>query len=138
MDPGPGAWDTLTRGVWHPSFPLSSITIDQVIVAVGKLRHQTAESSVDNSRVSAAGGQPSHRGSQSTEAALISLGSRPRRTADEPQQRRLNGAPRPPGMLKDVGPCCSTEPLAPCQLLEHWKQQEWYEGQVSRSEAVSG
>ncbi|GAX82210.1 hypothetical protein CEUSTIGMA_g9638.t1 [Chlamydomonas eustigma] len=50
----------------------------------------------------------------------------------------LNGAPRPPCMLKDTAPCTSTQAMTPGELLSHLKEVGWYKDQVIKEHSLPG
>lgn len=99
-------WDPLVRGSWHPAFPLTGITLQQVLSA-------------------AAAGQ------RQEQLQLALLDRDKREGAAGPQwQANYAGAPRPPTLLKSHPPCLSTVTLDCQSFLRHLQTLKWYNGQV--------
>ena len=113
-------WDPLSRGAWHPMFPLSTITTAEVAEAAGRVSAAVAAMAGASDGEEAGGREEGADGN----GKAHNKASRPPRTV-----RPRSSAARPT--------CCSsTHALGPLELLEHLQELGWYKGQLQHKQDV--
>lgn len=113
-------WDPLSRGAWHPMFPLSTITTAEVAEAARRVSAAAAALAGASDREEAWGGEEGAGGNGKAHNSA----SRPPRTV-----RPRSSAARPTR-------CSSTQALGPLELLEHLQELGWYKGQLQHKQDV--